>query len=100
MKKDVDIPKRGEMTMKIHGPNQTNFNPYKNQVQKQVDHKKEVNKTDQIEISSQAKHLQGKDNPSAKRAEYIQEIKNAVDSGNYKVNPEKTAEKMIEFWKK
>lgn len=84
--------------MKINGSNQTNFNPYKNQVQKQAEIKNEVNKKDQIEISSEAKQLQESEKPNAKRASYVQEIKNQVDSGEYKVNHEKTAEKMIDFW--
>ncbi|MBP1971173.1 negative regulator of flagellin synthesis FlgM [Virgibacillus natechei] len=86
--------------MKINGPNQTNFNPYKNQMQKQADYKNEVNKKDQIEISSQAKQLQENEKPHVQRASYVQEIKNAVESGEYKVNPERTAEKMIDFWSK
>lgn len=86
--------------MKIHGPNQTNFNPYKNHVQKQADYKKDINKADQIEISSQAKQLQESGNSSTKRSERVQEIKQAVDSGEYKVNPDKIAQKMISFWSK
>lgn len=86
--------------MKINGPNQTNFNPYKNQIQKQNEVKKEINKKDQIEISSHAKQLQENEKPNAKRAAYVQEIKNAVEAGEYKINHEKTAQKMIDFWSK
>lgn len=86
--------------MKIHGPNQTNFNPYKNQIQKQTELKKEVSQQDQLQISKQAKKLQESVNPNAERAAYVQEIKKAVDSGEYQVNPEKTAQKMISFWSK
>lgn len=86
--------------MKIQGPNHTNFNPYKNHIQKQTSEKKDVNRQDQLQISTQAKKLQGNDLSSSKRATYVQEIKNAVDSGDYKVNPDKTAQKMIEFWNK
>ncbi|GAB3056905.1 flagellar biosynthesis anti-sigma factor FlgM [Virgibacillus ainsalahensis] len=86
--------------MKINGPNHTNFNPYKNQIQKQTDYKKDMEKKDQIEISSQAKQLQEKSKPDAERAAYVQEIKNAVDAGEYKINHEKTAQKMIDFWSK
>ncbi|MUK90806.1 flagellar biosynthesis anti-sigma factor FlgM [Ornithinibacillus sp. L9] len=84
--------------MKIHGPNQTNFNPYKNQIQKQADYKKNVNQKDQLEISTQAKQLQESENIHPKREAYVQEIKNAVESGEYKINHEKTAQKMIDFW--
>lgn len=86
--------------MKIHGPNQTNFNPYKNHVQKQADYKKDMSKEDQIEISSKAKQLQESEHPNTKRSERVQEIKQAVDAGEYKVNPEKIAQKMISFWSK
>lgn len=84
--------------MKIQGPNHTNFNPYKNQIQKQADANKEINQKDQLQISNQAKELQGNAKPSAERAAYVKEIKNAVDAGEYKVNHEKTASKMISFW--
>ncbi|WP_404454312.1 flagellar biosynthesis anti-sigma factor FlgM [Virgibacillus necropolis] len=86
--------------MKINGANHTNFNPYKNHIQKQTDVSKEVNQKDQLQISSQAKQLQGNEKPSGERAAYVQEIKNAVQSGDYKVNHEKTASKMIAFWNK
>ncbi|MFD1038886.1 flagellar biosynthesis anti-sigma factor FlgM [Virgibacillus byunsanensis] len=86
--------------MKINGPNQTNFNPYKNQIQKQQDYAKDIKKEDQLQISSQAKQLQENEKPEPKRAEYVQDIKKAVESGEYLVNPEKTAQKMISFWSK
>lgn len=86
--------------MKINGPNQTNFNPYKNQLQKQMDYSKDTNKKDQLEISNQAKQKLENEKPSAKRASYVQQIKEAVDAGEYKTNHEKTAQKMIDFWSK
>lgn len=86
--------------MKINGPNHTNFNPYKQQIQKQTDEKKEFNHKDQIQISSAAKQLQESGKTSEKRTAYVQEIKEAVDSGTYKVDPERTAEKMLKFWSK
>ncbi|WP_067727092.1 flagellar biosynthesis anti-sigma factor FlgM [Oceanobacillus damuensis] len=86
--------------MKINGPNHTNFNPYKQQIQKQTEVKKDIQSKDQIEISSQAKQLQENEKVSEERAAYVQEIKQAVDSGEYSVNPEKTAQKMLEFWSK
>ncbi|WP_373893385.1 flagellar biosynthesis anti-sigma factor FlgM [Virgibacillus sp. CBA3643] len=86
--------------MKINGSNHTNFNPYKNQIQKQAEIKNDTNKKDQIEISSAAKQLQENEKANAKRASYVQEIKNQVESGEYKVNHEKTAQKMIDFWSK
>ncbi|WP_249871321.1 flagellar biosynthesis anti-sigma factor FlgM [Oceanobacillus saliphilus] len=86
--------------MKINGTNHTNFNPYKQQIQKQAEVKKDIQSKDQIEISSEAKQLQENEKTSEKRATHVQEIKQAVESGNYKVNPEKTAQKMLDFWSK
>ncbi|WP_164668079.1 flagellar biosynthesis anti-sigma factor FlgM [Virgibacillus doumboii] len=86
--------------MKINGPNQTNFNPYKNQLQKQMDYSKDVNKKDQLEISNQAKQMLENEKPSAKRASYVQQIKETIDAGEYQINHEKTAQKMIDFWSK
>ncbi|MBD1223205.1 flagellar biosynthesis anti-sigma factor FlgM [Virgibacillus halodenitrificans] len=83
--------------MRINGPNNTNMNPYKNHFQKQVDTKTEPKK-DQLEISSKAKEMLEKDKPNAERAAYVQEIKQAVENGEYKVDHEKTARKMIDFW--
>jgi negative regulator of flagellin synthesis FlgM len=84
--------------LRINGSNQPNFNPYKNILQKQAEVKREINKQDQIEISKEAKQLQDSERPNKKRAEYVQSIKDLVQSGEYKVEPEKTAKKMIEFW--
>ncbi|MFA1821340.1 flagellar biosynthesis anti-sigma factor FlgM [Virgibacillus oceani] len=85
--------------MKINGPNQTNFNPYKNQIQKQADLKRDM-KQDQIEISNQAKELLESEKADPKREAYVQDIKDKVDAGEYKINYEKTAQKMIDFWSK
>lgn len=86
--------------MKINGQNHVNFNPYKQQLQKQAELKKPSNKSDELQISKEAMQLQEKDKPSEKRAAYVQEIKRAVDSGQYQVDVEQTAQKMIDFWKK
>ncbi|MFD1361688.1 flagellar biosynthesis anti-sigma factor FlgM [Lentibacillus salinarum] len=84
--------------MKIYGPNQSNFNPYKQQMQKQTDDTKHTPKHDQVEISNQAKEMLKNGKADAKRASYVQHIKDAVDKGDYQINHEKTAQKMIDFW--
>jgi len=84
--------------LKIHGPNQTNINPYKHQAHKLDKIKNEVEREDRIEISNQAKHLQQKNKATIKREKQVDEIKQAVQSGDYKINYEKTAKKMIDFW--
>ncbi|MGX4668775.1 flagellar biosynthesis anti-sigma factor FlgM [Cerasibacillus sp. JNUCC 74] len=84
--------------MKINGPNQFNFNPYKKPYHKQMDVKQEM-KNDQIEISNRAKQLQQEEKPSPQRAEKVERLKEAVASGEYEINYEKTAQKMLDFWR-
>lgn len=86
--------------MKIQGPNHSNFNPYQKQVQKQNDIKNHIEQKDQLQISSKAKELQESNKPDPARQAHVEKIKQAVDSGEYQVNPEKTAAKMIDFWSK
>ncbi|QHE53600.1 flagellar biosynthesis anti-sigma factor FlgM [Pontibacillus sp. HMF3514] len=84
--------------MKIHGPNQTNFNPYKKQIQKQQENQNTNSLKDKVEISNKAKQMQEMNKAQAARKEHIEEIKNKVDAGEYQVDANKTAEKMIDFW--
>ena len=86
--------------MKIQGPNQTNFNPYKNQIHKQSKGITGGAKEDQLQISSQAKKMLEKNQPSTERAAHVNQIKEAVASGNYKVDFKTTANKMIDFFSK
>ncbi|BAC14465.1 negative regulator of flagellin synthesis (anti-sigma factor) [Oceanobacillus iheyensis HTE831] len=85
--------------MKINGPNPTNFNPYKQSIQPTTEPKSETNKKDQIEISSKAKQLQ-ESASDPKRAAYLEELKKKIDAGEYNVDVDKTAQKMMDFWKK
>lgn len=49
---------------------------------------------DQLHISDEAKQLQG-----AGRSESIQELKQSVESGNYHVDAEKLAERLLPYFK-
>lgn len=86
--------------MKIQGPNQTNFNPYKNQIPKQPKETAGIGKGDQLQISSEAQKMLVKQQPNAERTARVEEIKEAVASGNYKIDFKKTAGKMIDFFTK
>ncbi|MFC0299972.1 flagellar biosynthesis anti-sigma factor FlgM [Virgibacillus soli] len=86
--------------MKIQGPNQTNFNPYKNIQKKLTQQSAGISKNDQLEISDMAKKLQDQGNIQTERKERIEKIKQAIDANEYKVNYEKTAQKMVDFWTK
>jgi len=86
--------------MKIHGPNPGNFNPYKKQMNAQENMRKAEARKDQLEISPQAKKMQEKVKPQPERATYVEQIKATYESGEYRVDLEKTAQKMMDFWSK
>ncbi len=86
--------------MKINGPNQTHFNPYNNQLQKHDSKVSQHKQQDQLEISSEAKELQESEKLHPKREAYLQQLKKDIQTGNYEINYEKTAQKMIDFWSK
>ncbi|GAB4072952.1 hypothetical protein GCM10028778_06140 [Barrientosiimonas marina] len=84
--------------MRIYGPDHTNFNPYKQQMQKPTRDMKEAQKEDQLRISSQAQEMLENDKTFDSREAYVQKIKAAVDNGDYQIDHAKTARKMIDFW--
>lgn len=84
--------------MKIEGPTQSQVNLYKDNVQKQHEKPTSKKRTDQLEISQAAQHLQ-KSNPEERmRAQYVHQIKQSYEAGTYKVHPEKIAQKMMNYW--
>jgi negative regulator of flagellin synthesis FlgM len=90
----------GDERMKINGPNHMNFNPYKQQMEKPAESKKGAERSDALEISKEALKLQENQQPNKQRAEVVQEIKQQVETGEYKVDIERTAQKMIHFWRR
>lgn len=85
--------------MKVNGSNQTHFNPYQKQAQKHTAEKQKLkHQADQLQISDQAKKMQESSTAAANRKAYVEKIKHDVETGNYHVNHEKTAKKMIDFW--
>lgn len=69
----------------------------KNETDKQVGAQSAV--TEKISLSIKAKDIQQikqlLDQTPDIREEKVLELKNRIDSGNYKINPEKIAEKMV-----
>lgn len=84
--------------VKIQGPNPM-LHAYKQQQHKQMD-KQTREQKDKIDISQAAKSLQESHQYEVERERYVQEIKEQVQDGEYKVNHEKLASKMIDFWKR
>jgi len=83
--------------MKIQGPNPY-LNVYKANQRTVKSPKAEGIKDDQLNISSKALQLQ-KNEMKASRKQDVADIKALVQSGEYKVNYEKTAGKLLEFWR-
>lgn len=84
--------------MKIQGSNPL-INAYKNQFHHQKEVKKNQMQSDRLDISLEAKELHGKDGEhNMERVKYVEQIKDRVQSGEYKIDYERTAKKMIAFW--
>lgn len=84
--------------MKVNPFNNVQQNPYR----KQVDRSEKVSevkaKRDQIEISNVAKELQESNKIEAARQEKVQQLKEQIDSGEYKVDAKAVARKFYEYW--
>ncbi|MCC0648000.1 MULTISPECIES: flagellar biosynthesis anti-sigma factor FlgM [unclassified Clostridioides] len=65
---------------------------------KKVEEVQKTSKTDKIELSKFAKEMASISNMSDEtiRNKKIDEIKNALENGTYKIKPEEIAKKMIE----
>lgn len=84
--------------MKIQGSNPL-INVYKQQKHQQVN-RKNIQQKDELNISTEAKKLQKNTQYEVERSQYVDEIKQLVQSGEYKVEHDKMAQKMIDFWTK
>jgi len=86
--------------MKIYNYGVNKVNPYQNQSLKTDQVKKStLNVTDQLEISSAAKDLQGIKSFADERAERIQQLKEQVQSGTYKVDSQKLASDLLKYYR-
>jgi len=85
------------MTMKIQGPHPS-INQYNKHMQQQPTKKKSTSNKDQINISDAARQMQKNKTSDSKRSAYVHDIKQEVQSGEYKIEPEKIAKKIVDFW--
>lgn len=87
--------------MKIYNYGVNKVNPYQNQSLKTEQVKKSTfSVTDQLEISSAAKDLQGIKSYADERAERVQQLKEQIESGNYQVDAKKLASDMLKYYRK
>ena len=85
--------------MKINPLNNPNVNPYKRQQAKIDQTNDQKTRTDKVEISSQAKEMQGNNRIQAERQDKINQLKIDIESGNYKVDSKKTAEDLLKHFR-
>lgn len=94
------INEGGRMKMKINNYGVNPINPYKNQQLKTEATKNASMKfADQIEISSQAKDLQGIKDYSTERADKVQRIKQQIEAGTYQVDANRLANDIATFYR-
>ncbi|MFB1082262.1 flagellar biosynthesis anti-sigma factor FlgM [Jeotgalibacillus sp. JSM ZJ347] len=86
--------------MKINPFHQNPINPYKRQEAKveQAELQKQK-KADKVEISAEAKEMQGLNKVQEGRQERIDQLKAAVESGTYQPDASKTAENLLKFYR-
>jgi negative regulator of flagellin synthesis FlgM len=76
-----------------------NINPYSKQLNKQQQlEKTSQTRTDKVEISSAAKELQKGGPIESARQERVESLKKQVQSGNYQVDPQAVAKKMVNYF--
>lgn len=87
--------------MKINSFGSSGINPYKrqqNNLEKIDTNQKKAR--DQVEISSSAKEMQQVSQFQLERQEKVEKIKLDIETGNYKVDSQKVAKSLIDFYKK
>ncbi|WP_017184922.1 flagellar biosynthesis anti-sigma factor FlgM [Alkalibacillus haloalkaliphilus] len=85
--------------MKINPTNKPYLNPYQKQMQNQP-MKQSNQQSDKVEISNKAKAMQESNTIEKARQDHVQSIKQQVQDGEYDVDLKKTAEKLLEFYRR
>ena len=85
--------------MKITSYGVNAVNAYKNQVRNVKSGTNKASFADKIEISKAAQEMQGVSTYSAERAERVQQLKEGIASGEYKVNARKVTEDMLKYYR-
>lgn len=85
--------------MKITSYGVNAVNAYKNQVRNVKSGDNKASFADKIEISKTAQEMQGVSTYSAERAERVQQLKEGIASGDYKVNARQVAEDMLKYYR-
>lgn len=86
--------------MRINPIHSMNTNPYKKVAETDMDKIPTKKTKDKLEISTEAKELLQGSEWAAERQKKVNEIKKLIESGDYEINYKKTAEKLLDYWKK
>ncbi|WP_409290526.1 flagellar biosynthesis anti-sigma factor FlgM [Peribacillus sp. SCS-37] len=84
--------------MKINHLSSAGMNPYKRQIQKTDEIKQSSLKADKVEISKTAKELQHTSQIPAQREAKVEELKQQLKNGTYKVDAGETAKSIIKYY--
>jgi len=85
--------------VKINNFRPVNMNPYNKQLDKAGKLQAHAaNQKDKIEISKEALEMQITSQYEVERQQRVDELKNKIESGEYKVNPQELAQKMYSYW--
>ncbi|MEK4128732.1 flagellar biosynthesis anti-sigma factor FlgM [Solibacillus sp. FSL W8-0474] len=85
--------------MKINPINVQAINTYNKQARPVKNAETPKTFADHIEISSKAKEMQASSTYANEREERVKQIKEDINSGNYKVDAKKVAEDMLKFYR-
>lgn len=87
--------------MKINNLGSSGINPYKRQQNKLDSISGNARRAeDKVEISSVAKEMQQGSQFQIDRQAKVEQLKLDVETGNYKVDPQKVAKSIIDFYSK
>lgn len=85
--------------MKVNPIQQTHLNQYQKAVDNERIEKGQRQQQDKLEISARAKQLSTiPDLENNERQKKVSELKQQYESGTYKVNHARAAEKLIAYW--
>jgi negative regulator of flagellin synthesis FlgM len=84
--------------MRIDNLGSMGVNPYKRQLDKQIDSKKPTAKQDKVEISTTAKELQQVSKWAVEHQEKVRKLKEQVQNGTYKIDADAIAKSIYEFY--
>ncbi|MCM3716130.1 flagellar biosynthesis anti-sigma factor FlgM [Alkalihalobacillus oceani] len=84
--------------MKINPYQSVQQNPYRKQLEKQDKAAETKAKSDKLEISSEALEMQKGTAIEKERQTKVEDLKQKIEAGEYKVNPQAVANKFYQFW--